>query len=258
MQKQFSEFVAHKIGHYVYRLIDPRFGTTFYVGRGQGNRVFSHAAGQEKATESEENEALKLKTIRAIINDGFEVEHVIHRHGMDENTAKEVEAALIEAYPGLSNLQGGYDHKRGVAHAKQIIRDYEPEFAVFEDSVMLINVNKSSEEQCLYDAVRYAWKVSLKSAGKCKYVLAVTRGLIIGVFKVMEWLPATKNNFPDLFYVGNGTSEGRYGFIGDDDVPGEVRLRYMHKRVPDEYRKRGAAFPIRYPKVHNSPLRPHN
>ena len=26
----------------VYRLIDPRNGETFYVGRGKGNRVFSH------------------------------------------------------------------------------------------------------------------------------------------------------------------------------------------------------------------------
>ena len=245
-QKQFSELVTNKLGHYVYRLIDPRNGTTFYIGRGQGNRVFSHAAGQEKMTEPEEDEALKLKTIREIINAGFEVEHVIHRHGMDENTAKEVEAALIEAYPGLANLQGGYDRKRGVAHAKQIIRDYEPEYAVFQDNVMLINVNKSSEDRDLYDAVRYAWKVSLKRAEKCKYVLAVRRGLIIGVFKAEKWLPATKDYFPDLFYAGNGTPEGRYGFIGNDDVPEEVRQRYLQKRVPDKHRKRGASFPIRY------------
>jgi len=39
-QVRFSEEVIEKIGHYVYRLIDPRNGNTFYVGRGQGNRVF--------------------------------------------------------------------------------------------------------------------------------------------------------------------------------------------------------------------------
>ena len=258
MQKQFSESVVRKIRHYVYRLIDPRNGTTFYVGRGQGNRVFSHAAGQDKTTEPGENEALKLKTIWAIKNAGFKVQHVIHRHGMDEYTAKEVESALIEAYPGLTNLQGGYDNSRGVMLAEQIIREYEPEDAVFQDKVMLINVNKSIENQNPYDAVRYAWKVSPNSAEKCKYVLAVRRGEIIHVFRATKWLRATKDNFPDLFYAGNGTSEGRYGFIGDDDVPEEVRLRYMHKRVPDEYRKRGAAFPIRYPKVHNPLLGSHS
>src|ERR1039458_5266860 len=239
--KQFSELVTQKLGHYVYRLIDPRSGTTLYVGRGQGNRVFSHAAGQEKTTKPEENEALKLKTIRAIINAGFKVEHVIHRHGMDEDTAKEVEAALIDAYPGLTNLQGGYETGRGVRHADEIINRYEPPEAVFQDKVMLINVNKSSEDQDLYDAVRYAWKVSCERAEKCEYVLAVRRGLIIGVFKAEKWLRATKDNFPDLFYAGNGTPEGRYGFKGNDDVPEEVRQRYLQKRVPDEYRKRGAA-----------------
>lgn len=96
----FSETVAARLRHYVYRLIDPRNGITFYVGRGQGNRVFAHAAGQEKPTGAEDSEVLKLKTIRTIKNAGFEVQHVIHRHGMDGDTAKEVEAALIDAYPG--------------------------------------------------------------------------------------------------------------------------------------------------------------
>lgn len=40
----FSEEVVQKIGNYVYRLIDPRNGETFYIGRGQGNRVFQHAS----------------------------------------------------------------------------------------------------------------------------------------------------------------------------------------------------------------------
>jgi len=105
MQKQvFSETVARKLGNYVYRLIDPRNGTTFYVGHGQGNRVSSHAAGRQRATDFEDEDALKLKTIRAIRNAGFEVQHVIHRHGMNEETAKEGEAALIDAYPGLTNV----------------------------------------------------------------------------------------------------------------------------------------------------------
>lgn len=41
----------------------------------------------------------KLKRIREIRMDRFEVAHVIHRHGMTEEQAFEVEAALIDAYP---------------------------------------------------------------------------------------------------------------------------------------------------------------
>lgn len=42
---QFSEEVAKAVGNYVYRLIDPRNGETFYVGKGKGNRVFQHVRG---------------------------------------------------------------------------------------------------------------------------------------------------------------------------------------------------------------------
>ena len=120
----FSPVVSDKLQCYVYRLIDPRSGTTFYVGRGQGNRVFSHAAGDEKCETPEEAKSMKMDLIRDIKTADFQVEHVIHRHGMSVETAKEVEAALIDAYPGLTNIQVGYDSNRRAKHAKQIIRQY--------------------------------------------------------------------------------------------------------------------------------------
>ena len=41
----FPPEVAERLQYYVYRLIDPRNGETFYVGKGKGNRVFAHARG---------------------------------------------------------------------------------------------------------------------------------------------------------------------------------------------------------------------
>ena len=46
---QFSDAVSQKLGNYVYRLIDPRNGEAFYVGKGKGNRVFAHVRGFELA-----------------------------------------------------------------------------------------------------------------------------------------------------------------------------------------------------------------
>ena len=43
----FPAGVAEQLKWYVYRLIDPRNGETFYVGKGRGNRVsLSHAKGE--------------------------------------------------------------------------------------------------------------------------------------------------------------------------------------------------------------------
>lgn len=238
---KFTEAVVKKLEHYVYRLIDPRTGITFYIGRGQGNRVFAHAYDADKETDNEKVDSLKLRNIRAIRSAGFEVQHVIHRHGMDEKAAKEVEAALIDAYPGLTNIQGGHDGTRGVMHADQIVRIYESPEAEFKHNLLLIKINKSYEDRGMYDAVRCCWNVKPDIARKVDNVLAVLNGLIVGVFVADEWLPATEVNFPSLPIV-----EGRYGFRGRKILNGAVRDNYLNKRIPQEYNKKGAANPIRY------------
>ena len=50
---KFPAEVIDKLRNYVYRLIDPRNGETFYVGRGVGNRLFSHIR-DELGKESDE------------------------------------------------------------------------------------------------------------------------------------------------------------------------------------------------------------
>jgi uncharacterized protein len=99
----FPPGVDSQLKTYVYRLLDPRTGETFYVGKGTGNRVFAHIRAEIDDDDADE----KLNRIREIQLAGFEVAHVIHRHGLDDDTAYEVEAALIDAYPGLANAVGG-------------------------------------------------------------------------------------------------------------------------------------------------------
>lgn len=226
VEELFSSEVAARLGTYVYRLIDPRNGETFYVGKGKGNRVFAHV----RAAPELEGDALdnKLRRIYDIRNAGFEVAHVIHRHGMDEKTAFEVEGALIDAYPGLTNIAGGAGNSdRGVMHAREAIQRYEAEPAVFQHRALLINVNRSSAESDLYDATRYAWKISPVKAAKAEVVLAVVQGLIIGAFVAERWLAATPENFP-----GRPEASGRYAFEGHEAPTDPLRRQESAGRAP--------------------------
>lgn len=177
----FGKEVSEQLKYYVYRLIDPRNGETFYVGKGTGNRVFAHVKGEL----GRDVDALtdKLQRIRDIRVDGFEVAHVIHRHGLDEQTAFEVEAALIDAYPEATNAVGGRaSDERGLMHANQVIERYQAKEPVFQHKAILININRTASEKDIYEAVRYAWKLDPKKASKAEVVLAVLQGLIIGAF----------------------------------------------------------------------------
>ena len=237
----FSTAVANKLKTYVYRLIDPRNGETFYVGKGKGNRVFAHIQAENNLDGDDLDN--KIKRIHEIRLAGFEVTHVIHRHGMDSKTAFEVEAALIDAYPGLTNIAGGAGSDFGVMHAKEIISRYAAKPAVFRHKALLINVNRSALERSLYDATRYAWKVSRSKAKQAEVILATMQGLIVGAFIADDWLDATQANFPGL--ADDAGWPGRLGFIGKEATH-DIKRLYVGKRVPDEYRKQGAANPIKY------------
>ena len=233
----FPPEVAEKLKAYVYRLIDPRNGETFYVGKGRGDRVFAHIREQI----DEDDPSNKLRRIRDIHLAGFEVSHVIHRHGMDDRTAFEVEAALMDAYPGLTTIAGGLGNADfGAMHAMEIVRKYAAEPAVFQHRALLVSVNRSAAEVSLYDATRYAWKLSLKKAKEAEVILSTRQGLIVGAFVASEWFEATTENFP-----GRETLPGRFSFVGTE-APAAIRSLYIGKRVPDEYRKPGSANPIRY------------
>lgn len=233
----FPPEVIEKLQHYVYRLIDPRNGETFYIGKGKGNRVFAHVRGDVE----EDSLSEKMTRIRFINLAGFEVSHVIHRHGMTEKTAFEVEAALIDAYPGITNIIDGHGNNEfGAMHSIEIIKRYSAEIAEFKHKALLISVNRSALEFSLYEATRYAWRLSVKKASQAEIVLPTMQGLIVGAFVADKWLEATTENFS-----GKEPVKGRYGFVGSD-ASLELQKLYVGKRTPDEFRKKGASNPIKY------------
>ena len=229
-----SQEVVEALRYYVYRLIDPRNGETFYVGRGKGQRVFAHVNG---AIEDEGQEAVdpKLERIHEIRALGMDVAHIIHRHGMSEAVAKEVEAALIDAYPGLVNRVAGAGSKdRGTRHMNEIIQEYGADEFVVEEPLILISIGRLWNELGVYEAVRGVWKMDMERARKRKLVLAHVRGVVRGAYRPTKWLRGMLEDLPE-----------KIGFEGDPAEP-EVWARYVGKRVPAKHRMPGAANPIRY------------
>ncbi|VAE21645.1 Uncharacterised protein [Enterobacter hormaechei] len=250
--KEFPPGVIENLGWYVYRLIDPRDGSTFYVGKGKGNRVFAHMRGEVAAVDNDELLSNKLKQLREIRLAGLDVIHVIHRHGMaDEKTAYEVEAALIDAYPGLTNIMSGAgSNEYGAAHIKELIATYQPETVVFQHKVLMISVNRSSKDIDLYDAVRFSWRVRVERARKAEFILATVRGIVRGVYIADEWLESTRENFPempswDVDDEFESTQKSRFGFRGRP-APPDIAKIYLGKKIPDVLRKKGAMSPVKY------------
>lgn len=239
----FTPEVIEQLQYYVYRLIDPRSGQTFYVGKGKGNRLYAHVNDALKDyegisyTDSEEDDvSSKIQQIRDIKNAGLEVIHVIQRYGLTEKEAFEVEAALIDCYGGLTNIQSGYSSDRGVNNAEVLQRDLSCE--VFEDiddlkyCIIKITADIIRSRGSVYETVRKHWRVNLNRIKNIKYVLASCNGVIVDVFEADCWYVAP--DVPDrCMFDGKQASD-------------EIRNLFINKRLPKHYMKKGMASPVLY------------
>ena len=237
--QSFTPEVQEQLQYYVYRLIDPRDGQTFYIGKGRGNRIFAHVAGALNGywEENEDELSAKIHQIREIHQAGLSVIHIIQRFGLTENEAFEVEAALIDCFPGLTNLQKGHGSDRGVNNAEVLQQELSCD--VFQDrddmNYMIIKVKKEvvdSNDGNLYETVRKAWRLNLKKANRFKTVLGVVNGIVRGVYTVDRWKLSDVEN-------------GRVEFVGED-ASDEMRTYFLNKRIPEQYRKKGMASPVLY------------
>lgn len=240
---KFSNEVKAKMGYYVYRLIDPRNGQTFYVGKGKGDRVFQHvkAANDDFYEKNEDKASLKIKQIRDIQNDGFEVIHIIQRWGIEnEKLAYEIESAIIDCFPGLTNEVAGHHDDHGITNAETIEKVYsakeykEPDFPY-----MIIKIKQDvldARDSNIYETCRSAWKINENTAKKYKYVICSLYGIVKGVYEVDHWQP--DHNNPD---------DGRLEFVGKE-ADETIKKIFIDKRLPAKYIKKGMASPVLYSK----------
>ena len=208
---------------------------------GQGNRVFEHVKGAIKVKGNEDQTNLKIGIINEIITANLQVIHIIQRYGMTRDTAFEVEAALIDSYPGLSNtVRGHYSTQRGIISAFEI--EQQTKLSVFEAprdlKFMIIKTTAWKEggwasefEDPVYEATRQSWVVDFNRVNNYKYVLSVANTVVKKVYEVESWHLTPNSN--------------RKHFIGKE-APKEVSEIFINKRIPDKFTGKGMANPVLY------------
>jgi uncharacterized protein len=229
--------IARILKFYVYVYIDPRDGEPFYVGRGKGNRLFTHL--------SEQSEAAKVARINKIRASNAEPQIDILRYGLSESEAKLVEAAAIDLLgkKRLTNqMAGHHESSFGRITSQRAISMLTAKKVDVKHKAILITINKlyrsdmSPEE--LYETTRGIWRVNEKNMNKVEYALALYQGVVLEVYRIEHWYPAGT-----LTYHTRDTSHfknsGRWEFSGT--IAKDVRAKYV-----DYFVGKAGQNPIRY------------
>ncbi len=190
----FSTLTREKMRCYVYRLVDPRTDEAFYVGKGTGDRVFSHMAGDGGDEASQ-----KLRTIAEIREAGFVPVVQIVAHDLDDDKALLLEAVLIRT-TGLGTLANRV-HGRYTRDLLLTIDDVESRYGArtvdertLTERVLLVSLNGGRRNtpfpnfQHLHAEVERRtlgdWKVAAKSAARVELVAGVYGGVVRSLFDV--------------------------------------------------------------------------
>ncbi len=249
---KFSRPVIKALKYYVYIYSNPITDEIFYVGKGKGNRVFSHL--------EDSNENQKVKYISEIRQQGLEPKIEILIHGIeDEKTALRVESSIIDllGIQNITNKQCGYKSAMyGRMTIEQINSAYDRQPIEVAEPSVLIRINQafrySMTEVELYDYTRGQWKLNPNRAKLAKYGFAIYEGIIQEAYEILNWYEAgrtfsIRRGKENIDSVGRYGIAGRYEFIGNL-APQKIRNKYKFKSVA-HYFKKGNSNPIMYKNI---------
>ena len=248
--QSFSPTTIEKLKYYVYALVNPIDNKIFYIGKGQGNRVFHHQNDVLKDLSNEDFISLKIETIKNIVDQNKQVISYVVRHGLEENYAHELEATLIDilsfnpfSLASLTNVVSGHNtSETGVSLSSEIECQYSAPIITskdFQHNVLIISANRFYDPTlspiALYNVVRKAWSVNIKRAEAVDYVIIKYQGVLKEIYKVDKWVK---------YSVSEKTGKPKYAFEGDIITDSNIRELYLNKKL--ELDKKSYGMPFNY------------
>jgi len=189
MQK-FSSNTVSALQYYVYGLKYPNTERNyFYIGKGKGNRVFSHVNQKIKNGIKDP----KYDIIKSLEKSGGPEIDII-RHGLNEKEAFLLEATLIDVF-GVEQItnkvKGIHSDKYGIMSIKNVESNYKGKDFDLNISAVCFKINKAwhkdISEEFLYNKIRGSWSLNLIRAKKADYGIGVCNGVIRGIYKICNW-----------------------------------------------------------------------
>ncbi len=210
--------IVARLGLYVYALRDPRDQSVFYVGKGCGNRIYSHVwaalgipaptpTGRGDTGDSPSVVSAKLDRILQIHRSGHQVEHWIIRHALtpdtdDDRTAFAVEQGMIDVLrlrevarttPILTNLAGGHtDTEFGAVLVEELACRFAADpIPNLTYPCIVLKVNGAASphltDEQLYEMARRSWP-----AGRVRHltgipIIVIAENLVRAVYRVSRW-----------------------------------------------------------------------
>jgi len=248
------EVIGH-LGAYVYALRDPRDNAVFYVGKGRGNRVYSHvwaALGSLNAFDTGDGEgeqdvpeitSAKLTRIHDIHGSGHEVEHWIVRHAItsahtDDLAALAVEQAMIDVLrlgessldtPVLTNIAGGHTaSQHRMTTVEELARRYAaPPIPPLPYPCIVVSVNGTADPLCspdeIYEMSRRYWPAGQVRNLTDLPAIVFGAGIVRAVYRIKSWTQVDMRGRTPLYeFTGAIDPDLNSAYVGRRIVPADA------------------------------------
>ncbi|WP_375228516.1 LEM-3-like GIY-YIG domain-containing protein [Roseobacter sp. S98] len=234
----FNAMVSAKLAAYVYALADPRKegalkDRIFYIGKGNGNRCFSHARNEADGASLNEGEH-RLARIREIRSAGKDVEVLIVSHGLTDPDAHSLETALIPLLGDTNKVAGHGD--RGFWLTENQVKEIHDrpiergDIDLIRGNLLFVSLNQQDTTMLLNgvdDEVAQAtlgnWNLNERDSRRVDCIVGVKNSLVLSVFET-EKTPHNITRFDRLPAPKKG-AHGRSRFFGTRRSDLEEQLR---------------------------------